>query len=90
MTTMRLFIALSFILPLALTGHLSPHPKYSIWMLESIISRGEGISAADGLLGEIQKVCNRLVSYQSPISPVIGAVLTTQKRGSFKKPFVRR
>ena len=30
--------------------------KYSTWMLESIISRGEGISATDGLLGEIQKV----------------------------------
>ena len=38
------------------TVHTGTYQKYSTWMLESIISRDEGVSAADGLLGEIQKV----------------------------------
>ena len=62
--SMRFFKALYLLLPLALTGHTSAYQKYSTWMLESIISRGEGISATNGLLGEIQKVHIRLMSYQ--------------------------
>lgn len=38
----------------AKTSKSEPRP-YSTWMLESIISRGEGIRAADGLLSGIQK-----------------------------------
>ena len=52
------------LLPLALTAHANTDHKHSTWMLESIISRGEGISAADGLLGEIQKVSVGLMSYR--------------------------
>ena len=62
--SMPFFKALYLLLPLALTGHASPHQKYSTWMLESIISRGEGISTTNGLLGEIQKVHIRLMSYK--------------------------
>ena len=55
--SMRFFTVLYPLLLLALTGHTSStQQKYSAWMLESIMSRGEGITAADGLLGEIQKV----------------------------------
>jgi hypothetical protein len=35
--------------------HAKAPEKYSTWMLESIISRGEGIVSSDGLLGEIEK-----------------------------------
>ena len=44
------------------TGHTGTYQKYSTWMLESIISRGEAVSPADGLLGEIQKVHFILIS----------------------------
>ena len=57
---MRFFKALHWLFPLALTGHATSYPKYSTWMLQSIISRGEGISNANGLLGGIQKVYTRL------------------------------
>ena len=50
-----LFLYLLLPLPSVLIGQATCQ-KYSTWMLESIISRGEGISATDGLLGEIQKV----------------------------------
>lgn len=53
---MHFFKALYSPFSLALIGYASSNQKYSTWMLESIISRGEGVGAADGLLGGIQKV----------------------------------
>ncbi|OJJ78520.1 putative glycosyl hydrolase family 88 [Aspergillus glaucus CBS 516.65] len=49
-----IFNILSCLYLLVLTSH-ALQPKYSTWMLESIISRSEGINPADGLLGVIQK-----------------------------------
>ena len=54
--SMHCFKALRSLLASALAAYASAYQEYSTWMLESIIARGEGISAADGLLGEIQKV----------------------------------
>ena len=58
------FLRASYLLlPLLVsTGRTGTYQKYSTWMLESIVSRDEGVSAADGLLGEIQKVCFILIS----------------------------
>lgn len=56
---MKILYPLSCLLSLVLAdqpGQAVRHPKYSTWMLESAIARGEGISPADGLLGVIQKV----------------------------------
>ncbi|KAF4277025.1 hypothetical protein KXX16_000507 [Aspergillus fumigatus] len=55
---MKILYPLSCLLSLVLAdqpGQAVRHPKYSTWMLESAIARGEGISPADGLLGVIQK-----------------------------------
>ncbi|KAE8148712.1 Six-hairpin glycosidase-like protein [Aspergillus avenaceus] len=53
---MKIMQQISYLLSLASgLGHATHHPKYSTWMLESVIARGEGINPADGLLGVIQK-----------------------------------
>ena len=55
-SSMPFYKAFYLLFFLALISQIGTCEKYSAWMLESIISRGEGISATDGLLGEIQKV----------------------------------
>ena len=54
---MHFLRALYLLFPvLVSTDHTGTYQKNSTWMLESILSRDEGVSAADDLLGEIQKV----------------------------------
>lgn len=59
-TTMRAYTLIAhFTIPLFVASTLigsSHNSPYSIWMIESVIGRGEGVGDADGLLSEIQKV----------------------------------